>query len=101
MDRHPPDIIVLDIMLPGEDGLNLARQLRAKSDVPILMLSARGEEIDRVEDLRLAPTITLPSPSARENCWRGCMPCCGVPGSWGKPGGTGRRGSNFVLLCWT
>ena len=43
-----PDAIVLDLMLPGEDGLSLARGLRKTSDVPILMLSARGEEIDRV-----------------------------------------------------
>ncbi|MBK7815455.1 MAG: response regulator [Rhodocyclaceae bacterium] len=67
MDRHPPDIIVLDIMLPGEDGLNLARQLRAKSDVPILMLSARGEEIDRVVGLEVGADDYLAKPfSPRE-----------------------------------
>lgn len=40
-------------MLPGEDGLLLARRLRDRSDVPILMLSARGEEIDRVVGLEM------------------------------------------------
>lgn len=48
-----PDAIVLDLMLPGEDGLSLARTLRKTSDVPILMLSARGEEIDRVVGLEI------------------------------------------------
>ncbi len=48
-----PDAIVLDLMLPGEDGLSLARALRKTSDVPILMLSARGEEIDRVVGLEI------------------------------------------------
>ncbi len=48
-----PDAIVLDLMLPGEDGLSLARGLRKTSDVPILMLSARGEEIDRVVGLEV------------------------------------------------
>ncbi|MDP1957244.1 MAG: response regulator, partial [Rhodocyclaceae bacterium] len=48
-----PDAIVLDLMLPGEDGLALTRRLRAQSTVPILMLSARGEEMDRVIGLEV------------------------------------------------
>ena len=48
LNETMPDAIVLDLMLPGEDGLALTRALRAKSSVPILMLSARGEELDRV-----------------------------------------------------
>lgn len=46
--RSPPDLIVLDLMLPGLDGLALCRAVRAFSDVPILMLTARVEEIDRL-----------------------------------------------------
>ena len=53
LERGMPDAIVLDLMLPGEDGLSLARRLRSESNVPILMLSARGEEIDRVVGLEL------------------------------------------------
>ncbi|MBD8882250.1 MULTISPECIES: response regulator [Rhodanobacter] len=46
--RTPPDLIVLDLMLPGLDGLAVCRAVRAFSDVPILMLTARVEEIDRL-----------------------------------------------------
>jgi two-component system OmpR family response regulator len=47
------DVIVLDLMLPGEDGLSLCRQLRATTDIPILILTARGEAADRVVGLEL------------------------------------------------
>ncbi len=48
-----PDLVVLDVMLPGIDGLQVCRLLRAESTVPILLLSAKGEEIDRVLGLEL------------------------------------------------
>ena len=51
--QRPPDAIVLDLMLPGEDGLSLTRAVRAHSGIPILMLSARGEELDRVIGLEV------------------------------------------------
>lgn len=47
------DLILLDLMLPGEDGLSLCRALRADLDIPIIMLTAKGEEIDRVVGLEL------------------------------------------------
>jgi len=65
--RGMPDAIVLDLMLPGEDGLALARELRSHSEVPILMLSARGEEIDRVVGLEVGADDYLAKPfSPRE-----------------------------------
>ncbi len=65
--RAMPDAIVMDLMLPGTDGLSLTREVRAKSDVPILMLSARGEEIDRVVGLEVGADDYLPKPfSPRE-----------------------------------
>jgi two-component system phosphate regulon response regulator OmpR len=65
--QTPADAIVLDLMLPGEDGLALTRALRAKSSVPILMLSARGEEIDRVVGLEMGADDYLTKPfSPRE-----------------------------------
>lgn len=65
--RGMPDAIVLDLMMPGEDGLSLARRLRGESTVPILMLSARGEEIDRVVGLEMGADDYLAKPfSPRE-----------------------------------
>ena len=62
-----PDALVLDLMLPGEDGLTLARALRQSSALPILMLSARGEEIDRVVGLEMGADDYLAKPfSPRE-----------------------------------
>ncbi|MDP2169079.1 MAG: response regulator [Rhodocyclaceae bacterium] len=57
-----PDAMVLDLMLPGEDGLALTRLLRAQSTVPILMLSARGEEVDRVIGLEVGADDYLAKP---------------------------------------
>ena len=57
-----PDLIILDLMLPGEDGLSLARELRRGRDVPIIMLSARGEEIDRIVGLEVGADDYLPKP---------------------------------------
>ncbi|WP_313885860.1 response regulator transcription factor [Fodinicola feengrottensis] len=48
IQADPPDLVVLDLMLPGLDGLEVCRQLRAKSSIPVIMLTALGEEEDRV-----------------------------------------------------
>jgi two-component system OmpR family response regulator len=56
------DLILLDLMLPGEDGLSLCRSLRAKSDIPIIMLTAKGDEIDRVIGLEMGADDYLPKP---------------------------------------
>jgi len=67
LEHGMPDAIVLDLMMPGEDGLSLARRLRSQSNVPILMLSARGEEIDRVVGLEMGADDYLAKPfSPRE-----------------------------------
>ena len=57
-----PDLIVLDLMLPGEDGLALCRDLRTRSNVPILMLTARGDEADRILGLEMGADDYLPKP---------------------------------------
>lgn len=65
--RGVPDVIVMDLMLPGVDGLTLTREIRSASNVPILMLSARGEEIDRVVGLEVGADDYLAKPfSPRE-----------------------------------
>ena len=62
--RRPPDVVVLDVMLPGMDGLQVCRTLRAESTVPILLLSAKGEEIDRVVGLEVGADDYLAKPFA-------------------------------------
>jgi DNA-binding response OmpR family regulator len=57
-----PDLIVMDLMLPGEDGLSLTRRIKAARDVPVIMLSARGEDIDRIVGLEVGADDYLPKP---------------------------------------
>jgi two-component system, OmpR family, response regulator len=61
------DVVLLDLMLPGKDGLEVCREVRARSDVPIIVLTARGEEADRVMGLELGADDYLAKPySPRE-----------------------------------
>jgi two-component system OmpR family response regulator len=62
MGAAPYDMVILDIMLPGEDGLSLCRRLRAQSHIPILMLTARGDEIDRIVGLEMGADDYLSKP---------------------------------------
>jgi DNA-binding response OmpR family regulator len=65
--REHPDLIVLDLMLPGMDGLDVCRALRRESDVPIIMLTARSEEADRLIGLELGADDYITKPfSPRE-----------------------------------
>jgi len=56
------DLILLDLMLPGEDGLSLCRSVRAESRIPIIMLTAKGDEVDRVIGLEMGADDYLPKP---------------------------------------
>jgi two-component system, OmpR family, response regulator len=56
------DLVLLDLMLPDEDGLSLCRSLRANSDIPIIMLTAKGDEVDRVIGLEMGADDYLPKP---------------------------------------
>src|SRR2546430_4405904 len=67
LENKQYDLVVLDIMLPGDDGLTLCRNLRVKSDIPVIMLTARGEETDRIVGLEMGADDYLAKPfSARE-----------------------------------
>jgi DNA-binding response OmpR family regulator len=67
MARHTIDLLILDLKLPGEDGMQIARSLRAESDVPIIMLTGRKDEADRVMGLELGADDYLTKPfSPRE-----------------------------------
>lgn len=64
---HPPDMWVLDIMLPGMDGYELCKRIRAESDVPIIIISAKDDEIDKILGLELGSDDYLTKPfSPRE-----------------------------------
>ena len=56
------DLLLLDVMLPDQDGFEVCREVRAESDVPILMLTARGDETDRIVGLELGADDYLPKP---------------------------------------
>jgi two-component system OmpR family response regulator len=66
MDRHLADsridLVVLDVMLPGEDGLSLCRRLRASSQLPIIMVTARGDDVDRILGLEMGADDYLGKP---------------------------------------
>lgn len=65
--KHKFDLIVLDVMLPGESGLSICRRLRSETTIPILMLTALGEEIDRIVGLEIGADDYVTKPfSARE-----------------------------------
>ena len=66
-ETAPPDLVVLDLMLPGMDGLEVCKQLRARSAIPILMLTARGEEGDKVSGFTIGADDYVTKPfSPRE-----------------------------------
>jgi two-component system, OmpR family, response regulator len=62
LDENKIDLIVLDIMLPGEDGLSLCRRLRAHSQMPVIMLTARNEDVDRILGLEMGADDYLSKP---------------------------------------
>ncbi len=67
LEREPPSLVVLDVMLPGVSGLELCRWIRSRSQVPIVMLTALGEEADRIVGLELGADDYLTKPfSPRE-----------------------------------
>jgi two-component system, OmpR family, response regulator len=62
LERERFDLVVLDLTLPGEDGLSLCRTLRAKSALPVIMLTARGSAVDRIVGLEMGADDYLPKP---------------------------------------
>ncbi len=67
LERETPNLVVLDVMLPGTDGLTLCRWIRARSDLPVIMLTARGDEADRIVGLEIGADDYVAKPfSPRE-----------------------------------
>ncbi len=90
-----PRMVILDVGLPTVDGLEVCRRLRADSDVPILMLTARDGEIDRVLGLEMGADDYVSKPFSPVSWWPGCGPSC-----------AGRRGEVLAVrvagraYCW-
>jgi len=62
LEEHRVDLVVLDLMLPGEDGLSLCRELRVRSNIPVIMLTARGTLVDRIVGLEMGADDYLGKP---------------------------------------
>ena len=62
LEQATPDLIIMDLMLPGDDGLTLAKGIRNKGNIPIIILSARGDEVDRIVGLEVGADDYLPKP---------------------------------------
>ena len=73
-----PDLVLLDLRLPDIDGTEVCRLLRARSDVPIIVVTAKGEEVDRVVGLELGADDYVSSRSASASSSHGSGPYCGA-----------------------
>lgn len=62
LDKEAPDLVILDVMLPGQDGFEVCRSIRKISSVPVIMLTARGEVTDRIVGLEIGADDYIPKP---------------------------------------
>jgi len=60
--KNPPELVILDVMMPGKNGLEVLRDIRAESNIPVLMLTAKGDETDRIVGLEMGADDYLPKP---------------------------------------
>ena len=70
------ELVILDVMLPGGDGRKVLRRFRLTSQVPVIMLTARGDEADRIAGLERGADDYLPKPFNPRDLWRACAPFC-------------------------
>lgn len=68
---RPFDIIISDIMMPGEDGLSLTRHIRATSETPVILLTAKTEETERIIGLEIGADDYVSKPFSPASCWLG------------------------------
>jgi len=100
--RHAPvDLILLDIMLPGQSGLDLTRALRAETQVPIIMVTARGDEADRVLGLELGADDYIPKPFSRAELLARIRALLRRTQATGEIRAGGARGDRIQFAEWT
>ena len=75
------DLVLLDIMLPGMDGFQVCRQIREKRNIPILLVSARQEDVDKIRGLGLGADDYIVKPFSPGNWWPGSRPISSGTGS--------------------
>ncbi|WP_420465393.1 response regulator [Panacagrimonas sp.] len=98
IERDAPDLVVLDLMLPGDDGLSLCRSLRRRSGVPVIMLTARAEPVDRIVGLEVGADDYIAKPfDPRELIARIRTVLRRIPAGHGSP--TKRR--EYAFEGWT
>ena len=90
VDAEKPDLVLLDMMLPGADGIELMKDILETADVPVVFLSAYGQDSLLPGPWTWGPWITSPSPSRQLSLRRGS----------GRPCGSGRRPSRQSRMCW-
>jgi CheY-like chemotaxis protein len=77
-----PDLILLDLMLPEKDGMDVCREVRQKMNTPIIMLTAKDSEFDKVLGLEMGADDYVTKPLARVKFWRGSKPTYDVSSNW-------------------
>lgn len=75
-------LIVIDVMMPRLDGLSAVMKIREKRNLPIIVLSAKSEDSDKVLGLSMGRTTTSPSPSIPRSWWPGCVASSGAIPNW-------------------
>ncbi len=95
-DRNP-ELVILDLTLPDVDGLEVCRELRAWYRGPILILSVRGGDADKVTALDLGADDYLTKPFSAANCWRASAHCCAAPAR-GRPRRRAFRSANWISI---
>ncbi len=85
-EEQRPDIALLDIVMPEMTGLEVMRRLRERSSIPVILLTAKGSESDKVRGLELGADDYLAKPFSPDELAPACGPCCGRDGVWTAAG---------------
>ncbi len=95
-----PGLVLLDLMLPGADGVSLCRELRAHSDVPVIMVTARVDEVDRLLGLSVGADDYICKPFSPRRWWPGWGRCCGAIGAMAAVVRQVRMRRSLSLVVW-